>query len=311
MERIVVVGAGLMGHGIALVFAQAGHPVAVTDPDPQALATVRGRVRASLERIGADTAAAEAIELHAELEDALRGAQVVVEAAPEDLALKQQLFERISASVAEDAILATNTSAISVGRIAERARNPGRVVGTHWWNPPYLVPLVEVVQAEVTRPETIEQTMQLLRSVGKTPVHVKKDIPGFIGNRMQHALWREAIALVEAGVAEPEAIDAIVKQGFGLRLPALGPLENADLVGLDLTLAIHGYLLPHLDARPEPAPLLRSLVERGHLGMRSGRGFRTWTVEEAAAARERLLDHLVCVTGVAQAAPVQREEQPQ
>lgn len=309
MERVAVVGAGMMGHGIAQVFARAGHRVAVTDPDPQTLALVPERVRSNLERIGADPAPADEIELYAELDGAVHDADIVIEAAPEDLAVKRELFARMSAVVADETILATNTSVISVGQIAEGVREPGRVVGTHWWNPPHLVPLVEVVQAERTRPETVDRMMALLTSVGKSPVHVKKDVPGFVGNRMQHALWREAIALVDAGVVDAEAVDEIVKQSFGLRLAALGPLENADLVGLDLTLAIHDYLLPHLDARPGPAPLLRSLVEQGHLGMKTGRGLRAWTEQEADSVRERLFDHLVRATGAAERTPVSKEDQ--
>jgi 3-hydroxybutyryl-CoA dehydrogenase len=309
MERIAVVGAGLMGHGIAQVFARAGHAVAVHDADPGTLASVPARVRANLERIGADPSPAEEIELHAELEDAVRGANFVIEAAREDIAVKRTLFERMSAVAGEETILATNTSVISIGEIAKDALDPGRVVGTHWWNPPQLVPLVEVTQAEHTRPDTVERTMALLRSVGKSPVHVKKDVPGFVGNRMQHALWREAIALVEAGVVDAAEIDEIVKQSFGLRLSVLGPIENADLVGLDLTLAIHDYLLPYIDSSPEPAPLLRDLVVHGDLGMKTGRGFRAWSAKEADAVRERLFDHLVAVTGAAAQTPAPKEEQ--
>jgi 3-hydroxybutyryl-CoA dehydrogenase len=292
-ERIAVVGAGLMGHGIAQVFACAGHEVAITDPDPGALQTVPGRVRANLERLELDPAAADAIELCSALEEALDGAGAVFEAAPEDLALKRDLFERMSRAGEPDAILATNTSVISVGEIGENALDPGRVVGAHWWNPPYLIPLVEVVQAERTSPETVERTIDLLERAGKAPVHVRRDIPGFVGNRLQHALWREAFALVDEGVCDAETVDRVVKQSFGLRLPVLGPAENADLIGLDLTLAIHDYVLPHLDRTPRAAEVLRDHVQRGELGMKTGRGFRTWTADEAQAVRERLLDHLV------------------
>jgi 3-hydroxybutyryl-CoA dehydrogenase len=292
-ERIAVVGAGLMGHGIAQVFACAGHEVTITDPDREVLETVPERVRANLERMELDPGAAEAIELCRELEQALEGARVVFEAAPEDLALKRDLFERASRAVERDTILATNTSVMSVSEIGADAVEPGRVVGAHWWNPAYLIPLVEVVQAERTAPETVERTIDLLERVGKSPVHVRRDIPGFVGNRLQHALWREAFALVDAGVCDAETVDRVVKQSFGLRLPVLGPAENADLIGLDLTLAVHDYVLPHLDRTPGPARVLRQHVERGELGMKTGRGLRDWTADEAQAVRERLLDHLV------------------
>jgi 3-hydroxybutyryl-CoA dehydrogenase len=296
MKRIAVVGAGLMGHGIAQVFACAGHPVAITDPEPDALGSVHERVRANLERLELDPDAADAIELHDELDGAVAGADFVFEAAPEDLPLKQALFARMSRATAPDTTLATNTSVMSVGEIGADAVEPGRVVGTHWWNPPYLVPLVEVVQAERTDVETVERTIDLLERAGKAPVHVRRDIPGFVGNRLQHALWREAFALVGAGVCDAETVDRVVKESFGLRLPVLGPAENADLIGLDLTLSIHEYVLPHLDGSPAPAEVLREHVQRGDLGMKTGRGFREWPADEAQAVRERLLAHLVQVT---------------
>ncbi len=295
-ERIAVVGAGLMGHGIAQVFACAGHAVTITDSDPNALASVPERVRANLVRLGETTAPVDAIVPCKELEEAVAETDFVFEAAVEDLAVKQDLFAKMSEAVAAKTVLASNTSVMAIGEIGAGARDPGRVVGTHWWNPPFLVPLVEVTQAEATRLETVERTIRLLERVGKSPVHVRRDIPGFVGNRLQHALWREAFALVDAGVCDAETIDRVVKQSFGLRLAVLGPAENADLIGLDLTLAIHDYLLPHLDRTPGPAPILREHVARGRLGMKAGSGFREWSADEAQAVRERLLDHLVAAT---------------
>jgi 3-hydroxybutyryl-CoA dehydrogenase len=295
-EPIAVVGAGLMGHGIAQVFAVAGHPVRITDESAAALATVHERVRRNLERIGGDTAAVARIEPCASLEQAVEGAAFVTEAVAEDLPLKRALFAKLDAATAPETILASNTSVISIGAIAADSTDPGRIVGTHWWNPPHLIPLVEVTQAQHTRPDVVERAMALLASVGKEPVHVRKDVPGFIGNRMQHALWREAIALVESGVADAADVDRVVKTSFGLRLSVLGPLENADLIGLEMTRAIHGYVLPHLDARPAPSPLLDELIDRGDLGMATGRGLRTWDGGEADAVRDLLFDHLVEVT---------------
>jgi 3-hydroxybutyryl-CoA dehydrogenase len=300
MERVAVVGAGLMGHGIAQVFAVAGHEVALTDESTEVLATAPERVRRNLERAGLDPAAAERIELGLSLDGAVAGAELVVEAAPERLELKQQLFARLSRLT--DGILASNTSVLSIGAIARDTERPERVVGTHFWNPPHLVPLVEVVQAETTGDETVDRTAALLAAAGKTPVHVRRDVPGFIGNRLQHALWREAIALVETGVCTAEDVDTVVKGTLGLKLAVLGPLENADLVGTDLTLAIHDYVLPHIDARPTPSPLLRELVERGDLGLKTGRGFRAWTDDEAQAVHDRLFDHLLAATRTGAAA---------
>jgi 3-hydroxybutyryl-CoA dehydrogenase len=270
--------------------------VAVWDPNPEVRASVPDRVRANLRSLGRPRATVdqvvEQVTVHDALEPAVHGAGVVIEAAPEDLVTKQLLFERLGALTGAGTMLATNTSVMSVGRIAERTLHPGRALGTHWWNPPYLIPLVEVVQAEATDADVVERMMGLLAWAGKTPVHVRKDVPGFVGNRLQHALWREAFRLVEEGICDPETVDVVVRSSFGRRLGVLGPIENADLVGLDLTLAIHEYLLPHLDRTPGPAAMLRDKVARGELGMKSGRGFRTWREGEPAAVRERLLRYL-------------------
>jgi 3-hydroxybutyryl-CoA dehydrogenase len=226
------------------------------------------------------------------LADAVRDAAFVFEAAPEKLEIKQTIFKDLATLSRDDAILATNTSVMPVGRIAERSACPERIVGTHWWNPPYLVPLVEVVLSDATRDDVIERTLALLASVGKRPVHVRRDVPGFVGNRLQHALWREAIALVANGVCDAETVDSVVKNGFGPRLTVMGPLENADYIGLDLTLDIHEQILHDLDRTPGPSPYLSELVADGQLGMKSGRGFRDWEPQDAERARARLLNHL-------------------
>jgi 3-hydroxybutyryl-CoA dehydrogenase len=200
----------------------------------------------------------------------------MIEAAPEDLALKRQLFAALDAAAPAAAILATNSSAISTGEIASAATRPERVVGTHWWNPPGLVDLVEVIEAEATSAATVERTIAILRAVGKAPVHVRRDLPGFVGNRLQHALWREAFQLVDEGVCDAETIDTVVKNGFGPRLAALGPMENADLVGLELTLSIHDYLLPRLNPPSQPSPGLRERIADGRTGMAAGEGWRRW-----------------------------------
>ena len=174
----------------------------------------------------------------------------------------------------------------------EGLKNRERALGTHWWNPPFLVPLVEVIETQWTSPEAVAWTMDLHRDAGKKPAHVKKDVPGFIGNRLQHALWREAISLVENGICDAATVDAVIKASFGRRLAVLGPLENADLVGTDLTLAIHNTVLPAIDSRPAASPYLEKLVADGKLGFKSGEGFRKWSADEQAALRARVLHHL-------------------
>ena len=167
-----------------------------------------------------------------------------------------------------------------------------RALGTHWWNPPFLVPLVEVIETQWTSPQTVAWTMKLHQDAGKAPAHVKKDVPGFIGNRLQHALWREAISLVENGICDAETVDSVIKSSFGRRLAVLGPLENADLVGTDLTLAIHNTVLPAIDSRPAASPYLKKLVADGKLGFKSGEGFRKWSAEQQAALRTKVMQHL-------------------
>ena len=289
---ISIVGAGLMGHGIAQVFATRGWSVTLHDPHPPALETARERVADNLRTLGEDPAAADRIVLEPDLECAVREADVVFEAIPEDLALKQELFHRLDVLAPSDGLLATNTSVMRVTEIAARMSQPERVVGTHWWNPPYLVPLVEVVEGRRTRPEIVDRAMELLSAVGKTPVHVRKDVPGFIGNRLQHALWRQAFALVDQGVCDARAVDTVIKAGFGARLAALGPMENADLIGLDLTLQIHDYVLPTLDPPSAPSGELRNHVAHGRLGAKTGHGFLEWQPGEADAVKQRMLEHL-------------------
>jgi 3-hydroxybutyryl-CoA dehydrogenase len=290
--RIAVVGAGLMGHGIAQVFALAGHDVTITDSLAASLDSVRGRILANLADLGDDRSAVERVEPVADLAAAVREADYVVEAVSEDLALKQKLFVEVERHVRPQALLASNTSVIPITKIMEGLRDRSRALGTHWWNPPYLVPLVEVIGTQWTSPQAIDATIALHKAAGKMPVHVKKDVPGFVGNRLQHALWREAIALVEHGICDAETVDTVIKASFGRRLAVLGPLENADLVGTDLTLAIHRTVLPAIEHRAGPSPYLEALVAEGKRGFKSGEGFRKWSAQAQATLRGKVLQHL-------------------
>src|SRR5436190_11528122 len=290
--RIAVIGAGLMGHGIAQVFALAGHEVSIYDSVEASLQTVKPRITANLRDLGDDPRAVERVRPTGNLADCLRDVGYMVEAVLEDLALKQKLFAEIERHVRDDTILASNTSVIPITDIMHGLRKRDRALGTHWWNPPYLVPLVEVIGTQWTSQQAIDWTIALHKAAGKMPVHVKKDVPGFVGNRLQHALWREAIALVENGICDAETVDTVVKASFGRRLAVLGPLENADLVGTDLTLAIHKTVLPDIDQRPGPSPYLEALAASGKLGFKSGEGFRSWSADEQAALRSKVLQHL-------------------
>ena len=290
--QISVIGAGLMGHGIAQVFAAGGHLVRVYDPDYAALSSVRDRVRRNLEDLGEDATAAELVFPVEDLGECVSGADVVIEAGPENLELKRKLFLQLELMAPARAILASNTSVIPITHIVQDLKTAGRAMGTHWWNPPYLVPLVEVVKTVRTEEAAAQRMFDLLVAVGKTPAMVLKDIPGFIGNRLQHALWREAIALVADDVCDAETVDTVVKASFGRRLAVLGPLENADLVGIDLTRAIHETVLPAIDRTPGPSPYLDFLLNAGRLGMKTGHGFRRWDSKQQSELRARVLAHL-------------------
>jgi 3-hydroxybutyryl-CoA dehydrogenase len=290
--RIAVIGAGLMGHGIAQVFALAGHEVTIYDSVMASLDSARARIAKNLEDLDDDPKAVERVAPVANLATAVREADYVVEAVLEDLPLKQKLFAEIEKYVRPETILASNTSVIPITKIMKGLKRRERALGTHWWNPPFLVPLVEVIETQWTSRPTVDFTMKLHAAAGKKPAHVKKDVPGFIGNRLQHALWREAIALVEQGICDAATVDNVVKAAFGRRLAVLGPLENADMVGTDLTLAIHKFVLRDIDSRPGPSPYLKKLVKSGKLGFKSGEGFRKWSPAQQAELRLKVLQHL-------------------
>ena len=302
-ERISVIGSGLMGHGIAQIFALHGHAVMLYDIKQdfldKALVSVKANLDAFVARGIVEKAVSEAapsrITCTLSLEEAARDADFVVEAVPENMALKQDIFKQLDAMSKPEAVLASNTSVMSITEIASASVNRGRIVGTHFWNPPYLIPLVEVVQAKDTTQKAVDFTLDLLRRVGKHAVHCRKDVPGFIANRMQHALWREAVYIVEQGIADPGTVDEAVRLSFGMRLPVLGPMENADMVGLDLTKAIHDYIFPALCDSHATSPVILDKVAAGQTGFKTGRGLQEWPAEKQEASRNALRDYLLDV----------------
>jgi 3-hydroxybutyryl-CoA dehydrogenase len=290
-----------MGHGIAQIFATRGYAVTLTDVKEELLSKALEGVRSNLTlmaekgiglREDIDSALSR-IKTTVDMAEAADGAHCVIEAVFENLELKQKIFQDLDALCPAETILATNTSVISITEIAEKSVHRERIVGTHFWNPPYLIPLVEVVRGKDTADWTMDRTYDLLKEVGKHPVRVNKDVPGFVGNRLQHALWREAISIVERGIADAATVDECIKHGFGLRLPVLGPMETADMVGTDLTLAIHDYILKHLESSPEPSPLLKKKVASGELGFKTGRGFQGWPPETVQQVRQGLMEYLL------------------
>ena len=222
-----------------------------------------------------------------DLDAQVANADLVVESIPEDLALKQRFFQRLASASDKRTILASNTSGISISAIAEGCGHPERILTTHFWNPPYLMPLVEVVMGQQTGEPVAQQTMDILKRCDKTPVLVRKDTPGQLGNRLQHALVREAIHIIHEGIATAEDVDLAVKNGFGLRLPVWGVLEHADAVGLDLVKSVQDYVLPALRNEVHADPLLTQKVQEGNLGAKTGRGFYDWTIRDMSAAKAR------------------------
>ena len=285
LKHLAVVGAGGMGSGIAALFA-ARAPVVLIDPVDGAL----DRARASIARqLGVYAAGDEAeamarIRMSPDLE-AAADCDLVIEAVPENLELKRGIFAKLDAICAPGAIFATNTSGLSINALASAVTRRERFVGTHFFTPADVIPLVEVVRNDDTSEATVAVVMDALRAVGKRPVLVRRDIPGFIANRIQHALAREAISLLEKGVASAEDIDEVVKWSLGIRLALSGPLEQRDMNGIDVHHAIASYLYQDLENRQEPSELLRGKVERGELGAKSGQGFYAWSPER----RERVL----------------------
>ncbi|HEY2021630.1 3-hydroxyacyl-CoA dehydrogenase family protein [Paraburkholderia sp.] len=300
--NVAVIGAALMGHAIAQVFASAGHQTTLTDSDDETLASAPAHIEHNLNQMGIEAAPVLShLRLNDSLVDAVKDAAIVIEAVPERLDLKQRLFAIVAEAAPATAVLASNTSVIPITDIGAQLPPSARarVLGTHWWNPPHLVPLVEVIRTPFTAPEVFDDTFDLLERVGKRPVKAQRDITGFIGNRLQHALWREAFFLVQSGVCDAQTIDTVVKQSFGLRSPVLGPMENADLVGLELVQAIHDLIFPTLDCATTASPLLAGCIEAGHTGMKQGEGLRKWTPEQAERVRSTLALHLISATRTA------------
>ena len=300
-ENITVIGSGLMGHGVAQVFASQGHRVRMMDKEATRLEHALKQIDSNLTTMRQHGIPFEddnktllsRVTPCTSLEEACQDAAFVFEAVFEDMALKQTIFADLDRICPVETILCSNTSVMSITEIASKAERRERIVGTHFWNPPYLIPLVEVVKANDCSQQTVDKTYDLLKRVGKKAVKVNKDVPGFVGNRLQHALWREAFSLIDEGICDADTVDEVIKSGPGLRWPILGPVENADMVGLDLTKAIHDYLLPHINAEPTPAKTLLEHVSRNELGFKTGQGFLAWSEEAIETSREKLTDYLL------------------
>ncbi|MBM3934549.1 MAG: 3-hydroxyacyl-CoA dehydrogenase family protein [SAR202 cluster bacterium] len=290
IRRVAVIGAGLMGHGIAQEMATAGLKVALHDVSQERLDAARANIGRNLGTLGVRDAAAVLARTRTGtmLREVAEDADLVIEAISEDLEAKRKLFAELDGICPPRTIFASNSSSLMPSRMAAAVKRPDRLLVAHYFNPPYLVPLVEIVRGPETSDETVATVHALMLRIGKTPVVLRKEVPGFIANRIQAALSRECLSLVERGIATPEEVDAVVRGSIGRRLAAAGPFEIFDAAGADVWQSIGKQVLPDIDASREVSPLVNGLVERGELGIKSGKGFYEWTPQRAQELRERM-----------------------
>ncbi len=301
IKNIAVIGAGLMGHGIAQEFACAGYRVHLHDITEQQLNNARVQIGKNLTLLAENavikeisiSATLQRIHTTTDLTAAAKTADFVVEAVSENLPLKQQIFEELDSLCQPHTILASNTTALMPSQIGVNTKRTDKILNTHYFNPPYLIPLVELIRSPDTSDETVSMTFDILTAIGKTPAIIDKEALGFVGPRLQAALIREAFAIVEQGIASAETVDLVVRNSFGRRLSVAGPFEVFELAGWDLVLAAFEELYKDLNSSPDINPLLREMVESGKLGVKSGEGFYQWTDERQQALRNRMSQALI------------------
>ena len=293
IQRVSVIGLGTMGHGIAQTFAMAGCAVTGFDDVKAAGDSVHDRVRQNLrDFVGAELFPADQVDAVLKRivvcqseAGAVRDAQFVTEAVREELVAKQELFERLEALVADGAILASNSSTFPISQSGARLKRPERAVITHWFNPPHIVPTVEVVGSPQTNEATIQATLELLRRSGKLAIRINQELPGFLVNRVQIAVMREVWDLFDRGVASIEDIDAAIQGSMGFRLAALGPLRIHDFGGLDIQTAVYRNLTPEIASGTEVPKRVQSIVDAGHHGFKNGHGFYQYSPESSEQIR--------------------------
>lgn len=298
MTAVSVIGLGTMGHGIAQAFAVGGHDVRCFDPSDFARDTALSRIRVNLQHeVEAGLFVADQVDavlgriaVCATEADALAATSFVTEAAAEDLELKQELFARVEGLVSNECILASNTSTFPMTDISLRMANPERAINTHWFNPPHIVPLVEVIPGKRTSAETTDTTLSLLDGLGKIAVPLQKEVPGFLINRIQIAMYREVLDLFEQGVASAEDIDRAFRASVGFRSAAVGPLQVFDFAGLDIGSRVYGELVKSVRSDQTVPQVVETLVEQGKFGVKTGAGLFDYTpevIEQRTADRDR------------------------
>lgn len=288
-RRLLLLGGGLMGCGIAAIFLAGGWHVQIVTPSAATRDSLPGRTGDAIAQLAATVAFEDALTVRASLDDAdTTQVDLVIEAVSEDLALKQALFRELDARVPPTVPLATNTSTFPIGRIAETLTSAARIVGAHFFMPAHLVPLVEVVLGPRSDPAIAGRLTTWLRALGKRPILVEKDIPGFIANRIQHAMMREALYLIEGGVASAEDVDTAVRFGFGFRFIACGPILQKEMSGWDTNCRAGNALYPDLNTADRFPPTLAQMVSEGRVGMKSLDGVWSWTPESVAETQARI-----------------------
>jgi 3-hydroxyacyl-CoA dehydrogenase len=286
-----------MGPGIGAVLARTGIQTALYDVSPEALEQAKAAAELAagvLERLDAAKEDGGSLRFEAELEAALEGADFVIEAVPEKLELKHEVFGQFERAVAPETILASNTSGIPISTIAEACEHPERVVGMHWSNPPHLIPMIEVIPGEQTGEAAVETTSELVRRVGYHPVR-EREVAGFVENRILYAILRECLDLVDRGIISPEGLDLNVRWGIGYKLAVIGPMELLDMAGLDIYNAVGSYLNKDLSTSGEVSQKIRELIDRGRLGMKTGGGIYDYTPEQIDQLRAQRAGKLVAV----------------
>ena len=297
MKIVSVIGMGTMGPGIAATLARGGMTVRCYDTSAEALANSAGLISGAfgvLDALGMpDNGGPEQISMSDSLEDCVAGADLVVETVPEVLELKLELLGKLDGLVSPECVLASDTSGLPITRLQEGNSNPGRVIGMHWSNPPHIIPIIEVVAGRATAPETVEQMVATIRQINLLPILVKKDVPGFVENRVLYAIMRECVDLVEEGVIDAEALDQCVSWGIGYKLAVVGPMALLDMAGLDIYQAVGSYLNKELSTRKDVSPFITERTAKGRLGIKSGGGIFDYTPERISELRQARAKKLV------------------
>ena len=296
IRNIAVIGAGIMGHGIAQSFLMGGYPVQLYDIREDILETAKSHIKKNLETFSDAGLIREAevgpalgrLSGASDLKTAVTESDFVIEAAPENLDLKQGLFAQLEGLCRPETIIASNSSSLTITSIGRMVKNKDRLLIAHWFNPPHLVPTVELVKGEGTSDETLDTVYLLMEKIRKVPVKIYKEVPGFLVNRIQVALAREVLDLYEQGVASAEDIDKAVKGSIGFRLASIGPLLTMDLGGIKLWLTVYEHLIKEIQSSTEPPKPLQRLASEGHDGIKSGKGFYDYSVDFSSGGLDEI-----------------------